>query len=366
MVVGSYSRGVIKMKLSVENGSFAYTKGINVLNNINFEVKSGEMLAILGPNGVGKTTLLRCIMGMLKWQEGRSALDDHDINKMSAKELWRKVAYVPQAKVASSAFTAFETVLLGRSSKLSIFSSPGPEDVTKCEEIMEYLGITKLHDKKCSDMSGGEFQMVLIARALAAEPEILILDEPESNLDFKNQLVVLDAMSDLVHKNGMACIFNTHYPAHALQRANKALVLTRDGSSTFGDVSKIIDEAMIQKAFGVEAIIGEIETPGNIVQSVIPLKINNENYDSSVDDNPEEDVIASLNILFPRSMSSKNIDSILRDYNQYIIGRMGLHYRRGDVKIIHITLDGPKSEIAKLTQNLNTLPDLSVKCVYAK
>lgn len=354
------------MILSVENASFAYTKGVNVLNNINFEVGSGELLAILGPNGVGKTTLLRCIMGMLKWQEGRSCLDGKDINKLSPKELWRHVAYVPQAKVASSAFTAFETVLLGRSNKLSIFASPGPEDVARCEEIMEFLGITKLRDKKCSDMSGGEFQMVLIARALAAEPEVLILDEPESNLDFKNQLIVLDAMSELVHKKGMACIFNTHYPAHALQRANKALVLTRDGSTTFGNVSDVVTESMIQKAFGVEAIIGEIETPGNIVQSVIPLKINTDEIDITESAETEETAIASLNILFPRTQSSRKIDAILREYNEYIIGRMGLHYRRGDVKIIHITLDGPKSEIARLTQNLNTLPDVSVKCVYAK
>ena len=144
------------MKLSVENGSFYYKKNMPIFENINFEVKEGEILAILGPNGAGKTTMLRCITGMLKWKSGQSLLDGEPIHSMSPRKLWSRMAYVPQAKAASSAYTAFETVLLGRSGRLGAFATPGKADLEKAREVMELLGIGKLMDKKCSAISGGE------------------------------------------------------------------------------------------------------------------------------------------------------------------------------------------------------------------
>ena len=352
------------MILKVENGNFAYSKGANVLNDINFEVKSGELLAILGPNGVGKTTLLRALMGMLKWKSGKSYIDGEDIKSMSPKKLWSKMAYVPQAKSASSAYSAFETVLLGRSSKIGVFNAPRKIDYEICEEIMESLDIAKLKDKKCSNMSGGEFQMVLIARALASEPELLILDEPESNLDFKNQLVVLDAMTNLVHKKNMACIFNTHYPAHALQRADKSLILTRGGVSYFGNTASLVNEDMIRKAFGVNAVIGEIETEGNVMQNVIPLDINTNDASSSFDSNKR--AIAGITIISSTNEMYSKVNNILHDYNNLLVGRMGLPYKKFGLYIINITLDGTVGEINDLSQKLGVLPDVNVKTVFAK
>ena len=264
------------MNLTVKNGTYAYHRGKNpIFKDINFSVGSGEVLAILGPNGAGKTTLLRCITGMLKWTAGASLLDDEPIRAMAPKKLWSRMAYVPQARAASAAYTAFETVLLGRSSRLSAFETPGAKDVEKAMKVMESLGIAHLADKKCSAISGGELQMVLIARALAAEPEVLILDEPESNLDFKNQLVVLDTMSTLA-RQGMTCIFNTHYPAHALRRADKALLLCRGGEYAFGPTQQVVTEEAIRRAFGVEAVIGSLDTPEGTVQNVVPLRIATE------------------------------------------------------------------------------------------
>lgn len=352
------------MRLSVEHGTFAYNKKAIVLNDINFEVNSGELLAILGPNGVGKTTLLRSLMGMLKWQSGKSAIDGEDIRNMSAKNLWSKMAYVPQAKSASSAYTAMETVLLGRSSKIGLFNAPGKKDFEICEEVMDSLGISFLKDKKCSNMSGGEFQMVLIARALASEPEILVLDEPESNLDFKNQLVVLDAMSDLVHKKGMACIFNTHYPAHALQRADKSLILTKEGKSYFGNTASLVNEQMIREAFGVNAVIGEIETDETVMQNVIPLDLNIENAPEEKDINKR--AIAGITIISTTNEVYGKVNDILHEYNSLLIGRMGLPYRQFGLYIINITLDGKVYEINDLSQKLSVLPDVSVKTVFAK
>jgi len=264
------------MNLTVTNGCFSYSRGAApIFRDINFSVGPGEILAILGPNGAGKTTLLRCITGMLRWTGGDSLLDGTPIRSLSPKKLWSRMAYVPQARTASSAYTAFETVLLGRSGQLSAFATPKKADLQKAREAMELLGIDHLADKKCSAISGGELQMVLIARALASEPGVLILDEPESNLDFKNQLVVLDAMTRLA-RQGMACIFNTHYPAHALQRSDKALILSRGGGYTFGPTARVVTEEAIRSAFGVEAVIGTLETSAGTVQSVVPLRITQE------------------------------------------------------------------------------------------
>ena len=127
------------MKLTVEKGTFFYKKNVPVFENINFEVNEGEILAILGPNGAGKTTMLRCITGMLKWKAGKSLLDGEDISSMAPKKLWSKMAYVPQAKSVSSAYTALEMVLLGRSSHLNIFEAPKQSDVDKAMEVAKSI-----------------------------------------------------------------------------------------------------------------------------------------------------------------------------------------------------------------------------------
>jgi len=258
--------------LRIENGSFAYRGGPQILKDINVEVRAGEILAVLGPNGAGKTTLLRCMMDMLHWETGRSLLDGEDIRSMPASTLWRRMAYVPQARSAATSYTAFQTVLLGRSARIGAFSSPKDEDMAVAERVMKRLGIWELADKPCHAISGGELQMVLIARAMAAEPELLVLDEPESNLDFRNQLVVLDAMSSLAEE-GVACVFNTHYPAHALQRADRSLLLTKGGMNIYGPTKFVVSEDDIRSIFGVNAIIGDFDAVGSTVQSVVPVSI---------------------------------------------------------------------------------------------
>lgn len=262
------------MILSVESGCFSYKhdKEKLLLKDINFTANKGELIAILGPNGAGKTTMLRCIMGFLHWNSGRSLIDGRDITSIPYRQLWRSLAYVPQAKHTSAAYTVEQMILIGRNSYFGMLSRPQAKDMDKVYEIMEKLSISKLAEKKCSEISGGELQMVLMARALVVEPQILILDEPESNLDFRNQLLILDTMSELA-SNGMTCIFNTHYPAHALQRANKALLLSGKGDYVFGDVNSVITKRNIELAFGVEAVICEIETPEGILKDVIPLRV---------------------------------------------------------------------------------------------
>ena len=349
------------MILTVEQGSYFYKKDQKIFEDVCFSVSSGEILAILGPNGAGKTTMLRCITGMLNWKKGESRLDGENIRTMPERKLWQRMAYVPQAKSASSAYTAFETVLLGRSSHLNAFSLPKQEDVDKAREAMESLGIAHLAEKKCSAISGGELQMVLIARALASEPEILILDEPESNLDFKNQLIVLDTITKLAQK-GMACIFNTHYPEHALQRSHKALLLSKGGDYLFGDTADVVTEANIQKAFGVQAVIGEVETPEKVLRSVTPLAVS-ENFQ---EDDSDKRTIASVTIIANDNHMADQINEILHSYGNMMIGRMGMPYRECGLYIISITLDGTVSKIRNLTHQLSLLLGVSAKATFAQ
>jgi len=261
----------------VKQGSFSYLdeNKKNVLSDINYQVKEGEILGILGRNGVGKTTLLRASMGMLAWKSGGSYLDSIDIRTMNQSAVWKKLAYVPQAKNGFGHFLVEEMVLLGRSAYLKPWQQPGKKDKELAEKALEQVGILQLKNRMCNKLSGGELQMVLIARALAGEPQIIILDEPESNLDFKNQLIILEIMRKLAHEQRLSCIFNTHYPSHALQYADKVLLLSNDGSSMFGESTALITKENLEKIFEVRVQIHELVTEGKTYREVLPIEIIN-------------------------------------------------------------------------------------------
>ena len=260
------------MKLEVQNGSFFYRAGQPLLEHVNFDADPGDVLAILGPNGTGKTTLLRCMLNLSRWKTGRTTLDGADICAMPERELWQKISYVPQAKQNAFSCTVEEMVLLGRSRRIGPFSAPGKKDMEKVHAAIDRFGLLHLAGRRCCELSGGELQMVLIARALASDPGVLVLDEPESNLDFRNQLLVLDTIADLA-RSGLTVIFNTHFPAHALRRASKALMLGRGGKSVYGKTADVVTESCISEFFGVHAVIGSIQTSVGVYQDVIPVSI---------------------------------------------------------------------------------------------
>ena len=349
--------------LSVENGRFAYPKGREVLKGVNFAIESGDLLAILGPNGAGKTTLLRCLMGFLKWSQGRALLDGRDIASLPPRQLWQKIAYVPQARSARVSYTVEEMVLLGRGSRVSAFGKPTARDVAVARLAMERLHISALARRRMDELSGGEAQMALIARALAAQPQVLILDEPESNLDFRNQLLVLDAMSALTEQ-GMTCVFNTHYPAHALRRASKALMLSPDGTTLFGDTHAVVTEQTLRAAFGVRAVIGEVETDTHAVPDVVPLRV--EAADAPMRASAGGDRLAVLSLIAHSQERAESINPLLHRYADCIVGRMGMPYRRLGVYVINLTLYGPEEHLRTLSAQLSALEGVSVKAVYSE
>lgn len=261
------------MKFEVNNAYFGYNKKDTIINNVCIEINSGEILSILGPNGVGKTTFLKCMIGLIPWNKGETLLNGKNIKHINNKELWKSIAYVPQAKGMPFSYTLEEMIQFGRSAYIGNTGSPKKEDIEICNHIMNLLKIYHLKDKLCNKVSGGELQMALIARALVANPQILILDEPESNLDFRNQLIILETIKDLSKKLNISCIFNTHYPTHALKISDTSLLINKGGNTYFGKTKDMITTEKMEEIFMVKVDINNVQTTNCIYDTVTALSI---------------------------------------------------------------------------------------------
>lgn len=196
--------------------------------NLDVSLGTGEVLALLGPNGGGKTTLLKTLLGLLPPKAGDVRLDGKALSARSIRERARLIAYVPQTHIATFAFPVETVVLMGRSAHGNLFSRPSAHDRAVAAVVMERLGIAGLAERPYTMISGGERQLVLLARALAQEPQFIVLDEPTASLDFGNQGKVMAEIRGLAG-SGLGVLFTTHDPNHALRAADRAFLL-RDGT----------------------------------------------------------------------------------------------------------------------------------------
>jgi iron complex transport system ATP-binding protein len=194
---------------------------------LNIALEDGEVLALLGPNGGGKTTLLKTLLGLLRPLAGEALINGRSLNAITARERARHIAYVPQAHVPTFAFTVETVVLMGRTAHADLFSKPSAHDCAVAGRALHRFGITHLKQRPYTFLSGGERQLVLLARALAQEPRFIVLDEPTASLDFGNQGKVMREIRTL-SAAGHGVIFTTHDPNHALRAADRAYLL-RDG-----------------------------------------------------------------------------------------------------------------------------------------
>jgi len=258
--------------IKVEKAAFCYEDGNYLFKDLSFQVKEGEMLAILGANGIGKTTFLRCMLGFLKMQSGKIFLDGKDTKELSDTEFWKLVSYVPQAKNIVFGYSVLNMVVMGRSQYVPFGCVPGKKDFEKGKEILKEFGLDHLAERSCNKLSGGQLQMVLIARALAKEPKVLILDEPESNLDMKNQLKVLDILDRLAHKQNLAVIVNTHFPANAMRCSDKTLLLKKEGH-LFGNTADMITQENIKEYFDISARVVQIQEDGKDYHGIVPMNL---------------------------------------------------------------------------------------------
>lgn len=263
------------MTLKIINGTYGYVEGEPLFSQLDFEVKEGNILTILGANGVGKTTLLKCILRFYKWLKGDTFINGICSDKMSHTEFWKYISYVPQAKNSIFPYSVLDMVLMGRAPNLGFMTMPKKEDIEIAERVIEEVGISKLIHQSCGAISGGELQLVLIARALVSEPKILIMDEPESNLDMKNQLLILDIIQRLKKEKGITCIINTHYPNHALRISDDTLILGKEKKHIFGTTKSVITEENIKRYFDVSTEIIHCEHEGKNTRILFPIKIAN-------------------------------------------------------------------------------------------
>lgn len=241
------------MSLEVSNLSFSYGQRL-VLDNISFRAENNQLLSILGPNGVGKSTLFRCMLGLIKDYKGKILLDGKDIKKLSINETAKTIAYIPQSHYPSFNYSVFDMVLMGTTVQVSSVSSPGKKQVELVEKTLDKVGIYHLKDRGYTQISGGERQLVLLARALVQEAKILILDEPTSNLDFGNQVKVMTQIKKLA-KEGYTIIQSTHNPDQTFLFSDSTLAM-RDGKVLkWGKPNEVFSNELIGKLYGVDVEI---------------------------------------------------------------------------------------------------------------
>ncbi|MFQ5993870.1 MAG: ABC transporter ATP-binding protein [Acidiferrobacterales bacterium] len=244
------------MRLAVDNLGFGYPSK-PVGREASFTLTGGEVLCLLGPNGSGKTTLFKTVLGLLPPQAGTVRLGEENMAGWSRQQIARVMGYVPQAHNAYFPFTVLETVLMGRTAHMGLFASPSRRDINAAERALDTLNIMHLRDAVYTRISGGERQLTLIARALAQEPQILVMDEPTASLDFGNQMLVLDQIHALAEK-GMAIILSTHDPDHAFLCAHRVAMLHEGKLVRLGAPSDVITRDSLKLLYGVNIDVVEL------------------------------------------------------------------------------------------------------------
>ena len=197
--------------MKIKNLSFSYGDR-EVLKNVSFSAEYGQFLSVLGPNGVGKSTLFRCLLGLLTPTGGSVSIEEEPILSMSAAQLAKRIAYIPQSHHPVFNFSVFDMVLMGTTAQTPTFATPRKKQFRQVEEALNKLGISHLRDRSYSNISGGERQLVLIARAIAHHPKVLFADEPTAELDSAMGLQVMRLFRELVAKEGVTMVMTTHDP----------------------------------------------------------------------------------------------------------------------------------------------------------
>src|SRR5262245_59597966 len=244
------------VRLEVEDLAFGYP-GVEVGRGVTFALAGGEVLALLGPNGGGKTTLFRTILRLLAPVDGRVAVDGESVAGWSRERLARVFAYVPQAQLGAFPFTVSDIVLMGRTAHIAPFARPSRADRAIAEEMLALLDIAHLAGRPYTQISGGERQLTLIARALAQAPAILVMDEPTASLDFGNQVRVLGQIERLAGR-GIGVVLSTHDPDHAFLCAHRVALLHRGRLARLGRPDEVITAESLHEVYGVQVTITQV------------------------------------------------------------------------------------------------------------
>lgn len=255
--------------MNVKDLHFSYGDH-EVLKGVSFDTNYGEFISVLGPNGVGKSTLFRCILGLMKPSAGSVLINNEDIHAMSAGELSRRMAYIPQSHHPLFNFSVMDMVLMGTTSQMSRCASPGKAQEKLALAALERMGIMHLKDRGCANISGGERQLVLIARAIAQQAKILVMDEPSANLDFGNKIRVMQTVKGLT-EDGYTIIQSTHDPDQAYFYSDKILALYGGKVLAWGTPQDTICNNVISTLYNVDVDVCSMH--GDNVRVCVPAHV---------------------------------------------------------------------------------------------
>lgn len=237
------------MSVKIKDLEFSYFNE-KTLKGISANLNKGEFISVIGPNGTGKSTLIKCMNGILKAQQGDLSIDNIDINKLNHREIAKLISYVPQSSSSMFNINVFDMVLLGRRPYMTWHSRKKDKEIAL--KALQSLNIEKLALKPFNELSGGQKQKVIIARALAQETDIVILDEPISNLDIRHQIEVMEVLKKLVKTKGITAISVIHDLNVAIKYSDKVMILSEGKTMALGKPYEVITEENISKVYGVE------------------------------------------------------------------------------------------------------------------
>lgn len=254
--------------LEIENINLQYGTG-EILKKVSFDTQKGDFISIIGPNGSGKTSLLKAIAGITPICGGEIRLHQKDISKISRKEMARQIAVVPQQNLESSLFTVMETVLMGRTPHLSLVGIETQHDYEQARSAMRFTDVEHLAERRISELSGGERQRVTIARAICQEAEIILLDEPTSALDFSHQVRIMDLMQRMIEDKQTTIIMISHDLNLSAMYSNRILVLKDGKILKVGTPGEVLTKEVLLKAFGCQMHVSS--NPFFAVPRVLPV-----------------------------------------------------------------------------------------------
>lgn len=243
--------------IEVRGAAFRYSDEW-IFRDHSFRVEAGEIVAILGPNGRGKTTLLKAVTGLLDLEQGEVRVDG-------------EIGYVPQNAQTAFPYSVLDMVVMGRARHVGLFSVPGKRDFEIAHQMISHLGLRPFEDRPFNRLSGGERQLVLIARALASECDALILDEPASALDFRNQDIILRTLRDVAKNQGLTVLLTTHYPQHAIHLADKALLMHSADRYQFGTTDEIMSDANLERLYSMPIRNITVDHDGVPQRTTVPI-----------------------------------------------------------------------------------------------
>lgn len=255
--------------LEVKDLHTGYEK-TEIVHGVNFNVERGEFVCVLGPNGCGKTTTLKTVLGLIKPFSGSVEMDGESTIEMSEAERARHFAYIPQSHTPPFPFTVADVVILGRTPYINKLAHVSEHDKEVAYDCMERMGVLQFADRPYTQLSGGQQQLVLIARALTQEPDLLIMDEPTASLDFGNQQLVLQQMRYLADA-GTSVLMVTHDPDHALYCAHRVIVMEDGRVLTEGDPNEVLDTECLHRIYKTNVKVIDVEIDGRMQRVCIPV-----------------------------------------------------------------------------------------------